>query len=378
MTGRGPDGGARDRTTAGAGLWRSDRPVAALTIAVLLMTGAVMGSVNLLLADVIRPAARPVYVATMVLLAVVSTALFLRPRISRWTIFGLVMLGDLIYLVVALSIQDPLRYATPLMMLFAAFVAAWFLDGWMFALHLLVTPVIVAVVLVGSYDNVPGLIVQVCVDSGVLDLAAAGVFLLRRRIERLLAATQEQSLRDPLTGLSNRRHLEEQAARVWRQARRDGVRVTAMVLDLDHFKQLNDTHGHAAGDAVLRAVSQALATTVRPQDVLARLGGEELAVLGMVGDAGEAHRLAERLRAAVAGARTETGQAVTASIGIAVARPVDGEDPVDSLWRLLDGADAAMYQAKQAGRDRVVAVLTPRPRPAPAVEAAAEPETRAG
>ncbi|RBY86023.1 GGDEF domain-containing protein [Blastococcus sp. TF02A-26] len=342
------------------------------------MTGAVMGSVNLLLADVIRPAARPVYVATMVLLAVVSTALFLRPRISRWTIFGLVMLGDLIYLVVALSIQDPLRYATPLMMLFAAFVAAWFLDGWMFALHLLVTPVIVAVVLVGSYDNVPGLIVQVCVDSGVLDLAAAGVFLLRRRIERLLAATQEQSLRDPLTGLSNRRHLEEQAARVWRQARRDGVRVTAMVLDLDHFKQLNDTHGHAAGDAVLRAVSQALATTVRPQDVLARLGGEELAVLGMVGDAGEAHRLAERLRAAVAGARTETGQAVTASIGIAVARPVDGEDPVDSLWRLLDGADAAMYQAKQAGRDRVVAVLTPRPRPAPAVEAAAEPETRAG
>jgi diguanylate cyclase (GGDEF)-like protein len=199
----------------------------------------------------------------------------------------------------------------------------------------------------------------------VLDLASAGVFLLRRRIERLLASTQELSLRDPLTGLGNRRHLEEQAGRVWRQARRDGQRVAAMVLDLDHFKQLNDAHGHAAGDAVLRSVAAALTASIRPPDVLARLGGEELAVLGVVGNPTEAHRLAERLRSAVAGSRTDAGHAVTASIGIALVRPSDGEDPVDGLWRLLDRADAAMYEAKQAGRDRVAAVLTPRPRRAP-------------
>jgi diguanylate cyclase (GGDEF)-like protein len=352
-----------------------------------MVVGALMGSVNLLLDGIIRPGdARWVYGATMLLLLVLALPVGLRPRIGRWTILGLVLLGDLIYLVVALTITDPLLYASPLMMLFAAFVAAWFLDGWMLATHLLVTPVIVGFALAGSYENMPGLLVQVCVDAGVLDLVAAGVFLLRRHNERLLAATQQLSLRDPLTGLSNRRHLEEQSARVWRQARRDGVRVTAMVLDLDHFKQLNDTHGHAAGDAVLRAVSRALATTVRPQDVLVRLGGEELAVLGMVGDAGEAHRLAERLRTAVGDARTDAGHAVTASIGIAVVRPADGEDPVDSLWRLLDSADAAMYQAKQAGRDRVVAVLAPRPRPPleiestveAGVEAGREPETRAG
>jgi len=102
---------------------------------------------------------------------------------------------------------------------------------------------------------------------------------------------------------------------MWRQARRDGIRVAAMVLDLDHFKRLNDAHGHAAGDAVLQAVSHPLATTVRPADVLARTGGEEL---------------------------------------------------VDALWWLIDRADVAMYEAKQQGRDRVAASWAPRARtPAP-------------
>ncbi len=347
--------------------------VAALTVAVLLLAGAAMGSVNLLVDGVIRPGtARWVYGGTMAVLAGIAIALAVRRRIGRWTTFGLVLVGDLVYLVVALSITDPVRYATPLMMLFAAFVAAWFLDGWMLAAHLVVTPVVVAAALWGSYDNMPGLLVQVCVNAGVLNLAAAGVFVLRRRIERLLASTQQLSLRDPLTGLGNRRHLEEQADRIWRQARRDGARVAAMVLDLDHFKLLNDAHGHAAGDAVLRTVADALTATVRPADVLARLGGEELAVLGLVGDPAEANRLAERLRRAVAGARTRSGHTVTASIGIAIARPADGEDPVDGLWRLLDSADAAMYEAKQAGRDRVAAVLTARPRSVPVAPADGE------
>jgi diguanylate cyclase (GGDEF)-like protein len=148
---------------------------------------------------------------------------------------------------------------------------------------------------------------------------------------------------------------------VWRQARREGSRVAAMVLDLDHFKQLNDAHGHAAGDAVLRTVASSLAATVRPTDVLARTGGEEMIVLGLVSDPAEAHRLAERLRAAVRTSRTDDGHSVTASIGIALARPVDGEDAADAMWRLVDRADGAMYEAKQAGRDRVAAVV-PRQR----------------
>jgi diguanylate cyclase (GGDEF)-like protein len=214
-----------------------------------------------------------------------------------------------------------------------------------------------------SYSDPAGLAIQVVINAGMLDAAALGVFVLRRRVQRLLEATQALSVMDPLTGLYNRRYLVEQAPRMWRQARRDGTRVAAMVLDLDHFKRLNDAHGHAAGDAVLRAVSGALSATVRPADVLARTGGEELVVLGMVGDGAEAARLAERLRAAVAASRTDEGHSVTASIGVALARPVDGEDPRNALWRLVDRADAAMYEAKQQGRDRVAALLVPHPAP---------------
>jgi diguanylate cyclase (GGDEF)-like protein len=167
---------------------------------------------------------------------------------------------------------------------------------------------------------------------------------------------------DPLTGLFNRRFLVEQAPSLWRQARRDGTRLAAMVLDLDHFKRLNDANGHAAGDAVLRAVADSLAAAVRPSDILARTGGEELVVLCLVGDQDDAVHLAERLRFAVSNTRTAEGHAVTASIGIALARPVDGEIPTDALWRLVDHADAAMYEAKRQGRDRVVALSVPRAR----------------
>jgi diguanylate cyclase (GGDEF)-like protein len=135
-----------------------------------------------------------------------------------------------------------------------------------------------------------------------------------------------------------------------------------MVLDLDHFKRLNDAHGHAAGDAVLVAVAGSLGATVRPSDVLARTGGEELVVIGLVGDPAEAQHLAERLRAAVAATRTPDGHRVTASIGLALADPAPGEDPGDALWRLVDRADAAMYEAKQQGRDRVAPAALPRPR----------------
>ena len=260
-------------------------------------------------------------------------------------------------------IEDPVRYATPLMLLFPTFVAAWFLGPWELGVNLLVTPVVCLIALWPSYDGPVGLGVQVGVSAGVLDAAALGVFVLRRRVQRLLVATRALSNLDPLTGLFNRRFLVEQAPRVWRQARRDGTRVAAMVVDLDHFKQLNDAHGHAAGDAVLRAVARSLSATVRPTDLLARTGGEEIVVLGLVGDPDEAGRLAERLRTAVATGRTADGYGVTASVGIAITRPIDGEDPVDALWWLVDRADAAMYEAKQHGRDQVAARWVPRPRP---------------
>jgi hypothetical protein len=91
-------------------------------------------------------------------------------------------------------------------------------------------------------------------------------------------------------------------------------------------------------------------------------------VLGLVGDPTEAGRLAERLRHAVSASRSVHGHAVTASIGVALTNPVDGEDATEALWRLVDRADAAMYEAKQAGRDQVAAFSPPRPRGTPAAE----------
>jgi diguanylate cyclase (GGDEF)-like protein len=337
--------------------------VAANSLAALLFVGGLMGVLNLLVDGVVRDgAARWVYVATMALCMLLSVPLQVRGRVGRWSTFTLVLLGDLIYVVVALCVVDASVFATPLMLLFPSIVAAWFLGPAELVVNMLATGVACAVGLWGDYASPAELAIQVAVSAGMLDATSLGVFVLRRRVQRLLAATQTQSITDPLTGLPNRRFLVDQAPRVWRQARRDGTRVAAMVLDLDHFKRLNDAHGHATGDAVLRAVAQSLSAAVRPADVLARTGGEELLVLSLVADPDEAHHLAERLRVAVAGARTDDGHRVTASIGVAMVRPVDGEDAADALWRLVDRADAAMYQAKQQGGDRVASLVVPRPR----------------
>jgi diguanylate cyclase (GGDEF)-like protein len=361
------NGDARDHGTAApAGVVTgrgTEHRVAALTLATLLVLGGLMGLLNLFVDSVLRDGApRLVYGGTMALCIAAATPMIVRQRVGRWHTFGLVLLGDLIYLVVVLCIEDPVRYATPLMLLFPAFVAAWFLGPAELGINMAVTSVVCLVALWPSYDSAVGLGVQVGVSAGMLNAGALGVFILRRRVQRLLSATQTLSHLDPLTGLFNRRYLVEQAPRMWRQARRDGTRVAAMVLDLDHFKRLNDAHGHAAGDAVLQAVAGALRATVRPTDVLARTGGEELVVVGLVGDPDEAGRLAERLREAVACTRTDAGHAVTASIGIALTRPVDDEVAGDALWRLVDRADVAMYEAKQQGRDRVVSKGVPRAR----------------
>lgn len=340
-----------------------EQRVTALTLALLLVLGGLMGSVNLFVSDVLRDGPqRWIYGATMAACILAAVPLVVRRRVGRWPTFGLVLLGDLIYLAVVLCIDDPVRHATPLMLLFPSFAAAWFLGRWELAVTMVVTSVVCLIALWPSYDTAVELGVQVGVSAGTLNAGALGVFVLRRRVQRLLVATQTMSHLDPLTGLFNRRFLVAQAPRMWRQARRDGTRVAAMVLDLDHFKRLNDAHGHAAGDAVLRAVAISLAATVRPTDVLARTGGEELVVLGLVGDPDEAARLAERLRTAVANTRTADGHAVTASIGVALTRPVDDDDPTDGLWRLIDRADAAMYEAKQQGRDRVASMWVPRAR----------------
>ncbi|MGY1844068.1 diguanylate cyclase [Modestobacter sp. SYSU DS0875] len=343
-----------------------DSRVAAWCLAALLAVGAGLGSLNLLIDGVLREGpTRWLYLATMVVLVLLGAALAVRRQVDAPTTAALVIVGDVVYVVVARSVTDPMLYSPPLMLLFCCAAAAWFLGPRMLALHMVLVVVACAAALAGSYPDPAGLVVQVAVNAVVLDVVTAGVFLLRRRIERLLTRTRALSSTDPLTGLANRRCLVEQAPRIWRQARREGQRVVALVLDLDHFKRLNDAFGHAVGDEVLRCVAAALASTVRPTDVLARTGGEELVVIGLAGDPAEARHLAERLRAAVATSSAGRDREVTVSIGVALTRPDGTENPAEALWRLVDRADAAMYRAKRDGRDQVVlagAHLVPLPR----------------
>jgi diguanylate cyclase (GGDEF)-like protein len=156
---------------------------------------------------------------------------------------------------------------------------------------------------------------------------------------------------DALTGLPNRRYFDEFVGLLARR-RRAGDAVGILMVDIDRFKTLNDTHGHATGDAVLRAVGGAIVSAVREDDVPARFGGEEFVVLLRNPDPGVAVEIGERIRAAVRGLdlRRLRVPAISVSVGVAVA---DG--PEDSIESLIEVADRALYRAKRGGRDRVVA-----------------------
>jgi diguanylate cyclase (GGDEF)-like protein len=155
---------------------------------------------------------------------------------------------------------------------------------------------------------------------------------------------------DPLTQLMNRRVLDERLDQEFARATRYGHKLACMMLDVDHFKKVNDTYGHQVGDEVLVQVAAAIRATIRKTDVAARYGGEEFVVLVPETPWTGAQVLAERLRHAVASSRSETAQpSVTVSIGIAAT-----ELGLGSARELLKRADEALYEAKRAGRDRVV------------------------
>lgn len=181
-----------------------------------------------------------------------------------------------------------------------------------------------------------------------------GLAFVTMHRERAAAAAAMQAATDPLTGCLNRRALEERAraeiAYTARAARPLGV----LMADLDHFKAINDTYGHAAGDAVLANAARVLRETVRPSDIVARYGGEEFCILLRDADSEAVASIGERLRAALASAVLEhRGREfkVTASFGGTALRP----EPSETWEALLRRADAALYRAKLAGRDRVAA-----------------------
>lgn len=163
-----------------------------------------------------------------------------------------------------------------------------------------------------------------------------------------------QAVRDPLTGLYNRRYMQEFLDRELHSARRKHRPLAVMMLDLDHFKRYNDNFGHTAGDQALVAVSEALLRSIRAEDVACRFGGEEFALILPECSLGQAAKRAEEIRKRLREFRPpyddQAASALTVSIGVAAF-----DETTDRVDLLLKFADDALYRAKRAGRDRVVA-----------------------
>ncbi|MEP7119523.1 MAG: diguanylate cyclase [Byssovorax sp.] len=176
---------------------------------------------------------------------------------------------------------------------------------------------------------------------------------------KLRETLRTQAIRDPLTGLFNRRHMEESLEREIARASRAGGSVAALMIDIDHFKRFNDTFGHAAADLALRETSAVIRASLRADDIACRYGGEEIVVILPDTPLDEAAACAERIRAAIAAQQLRYQGAalgvVTASFGVAASDPIG--TTAESLLRRADGA---LYAAKHEGRNRV---CTSQPEP---------------
>lgn len=219
---------------------------------------------------------------------------------------------------------------------------------------------VVAYVLAGEIAGIGA--AQRWLDIGIVAFAsllgAAVHFSLQRAVRHGYLATQalnESAHRDSLTGVHNRRMFDEHVARVWQQAAREAVPIGLLLIDLDHFKAFNDTHGHQAGDACLVKVAGLLPQVARrPLDLAARYGGEEFIVLLYDARREQVEEVCIQLQAAlehtaIPHAASTTG-VVTFSIGGACVQPVAGRHPEG----LIQLADEALYAAKERGRNRTV------------------------
>lgn len=166
--------------------------------------------------------------------------------------------------------------------------------------------------------------------------------------QRMRAALQDQAIRDPLTGLYNRRYLDSVAMRMLAHAQRSGEPLAVVVADIDRFKNINDTYGHEVGDLVLKRVAFVMGQELRDADLLCRQGGEEFVVMLPNADIARARDVAERIRGAIEAATMPERVSLTISLGATTY--AEGDDNVEDV---IARADKAMYQAKQEGRNRV-------------------------
>jgi diguanylate cyclase (GGDEF)-like protein len=262
-----------------------------------------------------------------------------------------------------------------------------------YAANFLSRPVVYVSLVAVLFGEGLTLIVVLRADNAVPDTVAMTlamtmttfvVLSLRERGDLLLRRLEGQALADPLTGLSNRRYFDEELDRAGEWAARTGRPLALVTVDLDHFKGINDTYGHAIGDQALQAVATAMRSVSEQDDVMARLGGDEFVML-LRADLRGALRTTETLREAVAAVTFLPSGSPRLSIGVAVL-----PEHADTVDELAKASDAALYQAKSRGRGQVAVAENPRtpatrqnvdrlpphdqPMPPPATEGLKDPE----
>jgi diguanylate cyclase (GGDEF)-like protein len=173
-------------------------------------------------------------------------------------------------------------------------------------------------------------------------------FRLTRQMERAHNISTRAAQTDELTGLMNRRAFFEHAQLLYAQCRHNQQPLCALMMDMDHFKQINDTYGHQAGDQVLRQIGGVISASFRKADVYGRLGGEEFAVLLPNTSLETARDIAEELIKAISGLAAEPVKGLSASLGVAFTQAMD-----EDLHGLMNSADKALYRAKALGRNQV-------------------------
>jgi diguanylate cyclase (GGDEF)-like protein len=277
---------------------------------------------------------------------VVGVSCFAVPhRVPQWVLlvlapFGTLLIGLSSILNASAADGSELLYIWPV--LYASYFLSLRAGLANVALIAAVYPPI-AISLMGSPGVTPS--VYLVGTSTVTVLIVAN---LRRRLQAVLQATEHEARTDTLTGLANRRGWDEDLAREAARRQVQGWPLSVLVIDLDHFKRLNDTLGHAAGDDALTRVAAVLRDAARRSDVVARLGGEEFGVILPGCPTSDAVRIAESLRLGVENASRTWEATVTISVG--VASLPEHTDHGHDLVRL---ADEALYAAKRSGRNRV-------------------------
>ncbi len=297
-------------------------------------------------------------VVVLLLLAVVRHVRGLSFRVQALVMYCAIY-GMQVAIAIALGADSPLQMPGLLIVMFFGVIA---LPRASDSLVNIVLAAISVPLVLPRHPHEADVIYEIAHFATVVALVWAAVALLERLAAQSFAyhgRLQREASTDALTGLHNRREFESGMVREMERARRMHVPLSLAILDIDFFKRINDQHGHDIGDAVLREVAATLQRHIRKSDLLARIGGEEFALVMLGTQPPGAWVVLERLRSAVAALRIPAaGQEIGCTISIGITDRVETDHDWPMLYKRADGA---LYEAKERGRNRVVEAAPPEP-----------------